>query len=77
MTKEQIIEKINQNEKLLKKSGIKKISLFGSYARNEQTEKSDIDFIWELERPRTLNSMGKAQEVLNSLFPDNKVDTVF
>jgi len=44
---------------------------------NEQTTNSDVDFIWELQKPRTFNSMGKAQHALNELFPNIKIDTVF
>ena len=77
MTKEQIIQKIIQNENFLRSRGIKRIVLFGSYSRNEQTARSDVDFIWDLEKPRTLNSMGAAQRALDELFPDIKIDTVF
>ena len=77
MTKEQIIQKIVQNENFLRNHGIKRIALFGSYSRNEQTSNSDVDFIWDLEKPRTLNSMGEAQSALNELFPNVKIDTVF
>jgi len=34
--------------KILKKYGIKKAGIFGSYARGEQTEDSDIDILVEL-----------------------------
>lgn len=77
MTKEQIIQKIIQNESILRDHGIKRIALFGSYSRDEQTSSSDVDLIWDLEKPRTLNSIGEAQHALNELFPDVKIDTVF
>ena len=38
-------------EELRKRFGITKIGLFGSYARNEQKESSDIDILVEFERP--------------------------
>ena len=31
--------------------GVRKIGLFGSYAKGSQTEKSDIDIVAEFERP--------------------------
>ena len=37
--------------------GVKKIGLFGSYAKGKQTEKSDIDIIAEFERPIGLKFM--------------------
>jgi predicted nucleotidyltransferase len=36
---------------LTDKYGVKKIGLFGSYSREEQTRKSDIDLLVEFERP--------------------------
>jgi len=32
---------------IAKKYGVKKLSLFGSYARGEADEKSDVDFLFE------------------------------
>lgn len=43
-TKEKIIS-------ILKEHGDKKISIFGSYARGEATNKSDLDIIVEFEAP--------------------------
>ena len=77
MTKESIISVIKENENEIKDLGIKRLALFGSYSRNDESINSDIDLIWDLVRPRTLNSMAKAQAYLNSLFPNSKVDTVF
>lgn len=43
---------INQNlEELRRQFGVKKIAIFGSTARGENTRKSDIDIIVELEKP--------------------------
>ena len=46
-TKEKIIS-------ILKEHGAKKISIFGSYARGEATNKSDLDIIVEFEAPKGL-----------------------
>jgi predicted nucleotidyltransferase len=49
-TKGEILDFLAQNKKLFRdRFGIVKIGLFGSYARNEQTEVSDIDLIVEFE----------------------------
>lgn len=43
---------INQNlEELKIKFGVKKIAIFGSTARGDNTEKSDIDIIVQLNKP--------------------------
>lgn len=39
---------------IAKKYGVKKISLFGSYARGEADEKSDLDFLFERGKIRGL-----------------------
>ena len=46
-TIEEIREKIIP---IAKKYGVKKISLFGSYARGEATKNSDLDFFYESEK---------------------------
>lgn len=54
MTKElkQYVASINLNlEELKRKFGVKKIAIFGSTARGENTKKSDIDIIVELDQP--------------------------
>ncbi|HBD95094.1 MAG: hypothetical protein A2015_02355 [Spirochaetes bacterium GWF1_31_7] len=48
MTKEDILQKLKQNKSIFIKYGIKRIAIFGSYARNEATEESDIDLMYEI-----------------------------
>jgi uncharacterized protein len=43
--KEYILNTIKSNETEIFRYGIKSIGLFGSYARDEQTENSDIDIL--------------------------------
>ena len=38
-------------EELKNRYGVSRIGIFGSYARNEQIEESDIDILVEFERP--------------------------
>jgi predicted nucleotidyltransferase len=38
-------------EELRKRFGVSSIAIFGSYARGEQTELSDVDILVEFERP--------------------------
>ncbi len=54
LNKEQIIRKIEQNKDKIKAFGVKKLALIGSYARNEATKDSDIDFLVEFEQGRGL-----------------------
>ncbi|MHA1651630.1 MAG: nucleotidyltransferase family protein, partial [Candidatus Helarchaeota archaeon] len=45
LTSEEILRKIEENREKIKKFGVKKIGLFGSYVRREQRAKSDIDIV--------------------------------
>jgi predicted nucleotidyltransferase len=45
---------------LRKKYGVQRIALFGSFARDEQSESSDVDLIVELAEPLGLEFVGLA-----------------
>jgi uncharacterized protein len=48
LTKTKIISQIKKNAKIIReKYDVSKMWIFGSYARGEQTEKSDIDILVE------------------------------
>lgn len=50
LTKEEIINTLRQQKDLLRtKFYVKNIGIFGSFARNEANERSDIDFLVEFE----------------------------
>ncbi len=47
LTSKAIIEKLKKEKEEFRKKGVKKIGLFGSYAKDKQKKKSDIDFLIE------------------------------
>lgn len=49
ITKKGIKKVLIKNKDLLRRYGVKKIGLFGSYVKGEQKEDSDIDFLVEVE----------------------------
>ncbi|TRX59834.1 nucleotidyltransferase family protein [Carboxylicivirga sp. M1479] len=49
MTKDTIIHTLTTNSQMIKSYGVDKIGIFGSYARNQQTEQSDIDIVVKFE----------------------------
>ncbi|MEM9276102.1 MAG: nucleotidyltransferase domain-containing protein [Cyanobacteria bacterium P01_F01_bin.143] len=52
LTREQIIQKLKENHSYLSSNyGLKRIGLFGSYAKGTQVENSDIDIVVEFDRP--------------------------
>jgi predicted nucleotidyltransferase len=69
-----------EKKEMLKKEDIKKkypvnhFFIFGSYARDEQTENSDIDIMVELEKPIGFKFVHLAMD-LEALF-NKKVDLV-
>ncbi|MBW2989461.1 nucleotidyltransferase family protein [Candidatus Woesearchaeota archaeon] len=49
----------------LKKQGVKKIALFGSYARNNETPKSDVDILVEFKRKKSLLELIRIERELS------------
>ena len=64
ITNNSIIEKIrSQKGKLRKKYAIKKIGLFGSFAKNTPREDSDIDIVVQLEKQDLFQIIGIKQDL--------------
>jgi predicted nucleotidyltransferase len=49
MNREELLDILLKNEQQLKAKGVKLLGVFGSFARDEQTDKSDVDLIVEFE----------------------------
>ncbi len=57
MTKEQVINFLSAKKEFMKEHyGVVKIGLFGSYARAENSDKSDIDIAVELKRENKVDN---------------------
>jgi predicted nucleotidyltransferase len=52
LTKEIILDTLHNNRKIIRDLGVRKLILFGSYARDEQNENSDIDFLVEFDNKK-------------------------
>lgn len=61
--------------KIARKHGAISVKLFGSIARGEEKENSDLDFLVELEHGRSLFDLGGLQAELEE-FLKHKVDVV-
>jgi len=66
MNDETIIKILEQNNNILKKYKVKRIGLFGSYARGQQKKNSDIDLLVEFD----LNMFGKDYQGLYDTFSE-------
>lgn len=72
MDKKYILEKLKEIDK--NEFGFKRIGLFGSYSKDEQTENSDIDIFVELEFKKGMyRNYCNLQDYLEKLF-NKKVD---
>jgi len=66
---------ISTRSNLESEFGLKKIGIFGSFIRNEQTDQSDIDILVEVERPTGYIKFIKFENHLSELL-GIKVDLV-
>jgi uncharacterized protein len=48
---DEILKRIEENLETIRGFGVRRIGIFGSFARNEHTEASDMDFLVEFENP--------------------------
>jgi len=70
----EIKEKISKRKDLLSKYSVKSVALFGSFARGEQTRKSDVDILIEFKEPTFRNYIGLLHDLEKLL--GKKVDLV-
>jgi len=76
MKKDEILLKLKQNKIELKKFGVKRIGLFGSYVKDSQNEESDIDFIVEfMEGQKTFDNFMDLKFFLEDTF-EKEIDLV-
>lgn len=76
MKSQDIIEKLEENREDIRGFGVNSIELIGSYARDEQSGSSDIDFLVDFENDRGLYRDYKGlKNLLESLF-DEEIDLV-
>lgn len=70
----QILKMIEANREKIKGFGVRRLGLFGSAARGEATDRSDLDFLVELEK-KTFDNYMDLKFFLEDLF-GCKVDLV-
>lgn len=51
--KDELIFLIRENAVAIKEKGVQRLGIFGSFVRNDMTEKSDVDFLVEFEPGKT------------------------
>ncbi len=73
-TRETVLQKLEDNQETIRGFGVKRLGLFGSVARGEATEGSDLDFLVELEK-KSFDVYMDLKDFLEEMF-DCKVDLV-
>lgn len=77
LTKQDIFQKIIDNKETIKSFGVTEIGLFGSYVRNEQTEKSDIDILIDYDiKEINYKKYFLFCEFMENLFKNKKLEIV-
>jgi len=75
MKKQEIIKKLNCRKNKFKKSGVKKIGLFGSYLKGKQKRGSDIDLLIEIKEDKIADTYFELLFYLENLFK-RKIDLI-
>jgi predicted nucleotidyltransferase len=76
LSKEEILKRLTQHKsELQNKYPIASLALFGSYARGDENEISDIDIMIDLKEPMGWELVD-VLEYFEKIFPEKKVDMV-
>ncbi len=76
MTRQEVLDKLEANRTELRRMGVKSLSLFGSLARDEATDDSDVDLLVEFDRPIGLFQFIRVQQHLQKVLGVDRVDLV-
>ena len=76
-TRENIISVLQSHKAELSRYGVSNIGLFGSYLRNEQSKRSDIDLLVDFEADKeNFDNYMAVYDIFENLFKDEKVEIV-
>jgi predicted nucleotidyltransferase len=67
MNRDEILTKLEENRETIRGFGVRRLGIFGSYARGDQTEVSDMDFLVEFEK-KTFDNYMDLKFFLEALF---------
>jgi hypothetical protein len=76
-TKENIIKTLKAHKGELAQLGVRNVGLFGSYLRDEQSQKSDIDLLIDfVPEDENIDNYMAAYDILELLFKNERVEIV-
>ena len=76
MTKKELEKKLAPHRHELRKMGVVSLAVFGSVARNESTQQSDIDLLVDLDRDIGLFHLFEIQHRLEEIIGVPKIDLI-
>jgi predicted nucleotidyltransferase len=65
--RERVLTALKENREAIRALGVRRLALFGSFARNEATRDSDLDFVVEFER-KSFDAYMDLKAFLENLF---------
>ena len=76
-TRDNILSKLKSQKAVLFKFGIRQVGLFGSYSRNEQSDKSDIDLLIDFEPDKeNFDNFMAVYDLFEDLFKNERIEIV-
>ena len=76
MTKQELEKKLAAHRNELRKMGVVSLAVFGSVARNESTQQSDIDLLVDFDRDVELFYLFEIQHRLEEIIGVPKIDLI-
>jgi predicted nucleotidyltransferase len=76
-TRENILKTLKSNKLKLTKLGIRRVGLFGSYIRGEQSNESDIDLLIDFEPEKeNFDNFMAVCDLFEKIFKNEKIEVV-
>lgn len=76
MHRKEIIDRLLAHEQELQARGVESLALFGSVARGDATQASDVDVLVELNRPMSLFGLSDLKHLLEEILGVENVDLI-
>lgn len=76
VTKQELIQRLVAHREELRAQGVKSLGLFGSVARGEAVQASDVDVVVELNRPMGLFGLSDLKHLIQQILGVENVDLI-
>jgi predicted nucleotidyltransferase len=76
-TKQDILSALRQHKPELSRFGVQNVGLFGSYSRNQQSKKSDIDLLIDFDPEKeNFDNYMAVYDIFEKIFKNEKIEVV-